>query len=156
MAISFLGLEKIKDWTQQSLKKRLSKSLSHDWIHEEISHKFPLRQYYVQLEWKKKISTAMGSKYVTLTSIHDVINQLISSHTEQESPGARASNTTHDSTSVIIEGKTEEMFQSGLPVRPARLFFAIFLAILVVGASDPYKYVNLNLVFHTRFRLLCL
>ncbi len=97
MLFQITGLQKIQEWTQKSLKTRLQKSLSHDWIHENKSVKFPLRQYYVQLEWKQKIRTAMGSKTVTLTSIHDLIKQL-------QQPGAGASQLS-DSSSVIIEGK---------------------------------------------------
>ena len=82
------GLEKIQDWTKQSLKTRLKKSLAHDWIPEKTSHKFPLRQYYVQLEWKQKIRTAMGSKTVTLTSIHDLIKVLTMSNSDAETQGA--------------------------------------------------------------------
>ena len=93
----FSGLQNIRQWTQISLKKRLQKSLSHDWIHEKSSHKFPLRKYYVQLEWEKKERTAMGSETVTLTSIHDLIKQL-------QQAGARASQLSNSS-SVIIEGK---------------------------------------------------
>ena len=96
---------KIKSWTKESLKRRLQKSLSHDWIHEKASHKFPLRQYYVQLEWKKKIRKATKSKTVTLTSIHDLIKQLKLSESVTGGPGAEASNTEWDSSSVIIEGK---------------------------------------------------
>ena len=98
MLFQITGLRKIQEWTQKSLKTRLQKSLSHDWIHESKSVKFPLRQYYVQLEWTQKIITAMGSKTVTLTSIHDLIKQL-------QQYGAGAGQMTSDSSSVIIEGK---------------------------------------------------
>ncbi len=74
----FSGLQKIHDCLQQSLKTRLQKSLSHDWIPDSRAHKFYLRQYYVQLEWKKKIRTAFGSRTEILTSIHDLIKQLTS------------------------------------------------------------------------------
>ncbi len=93
----FSGLQNIRQWTQISLKTRLHKSLSHDWIHEKSSHKFPLRKYYVQLEWEKKERTAMGSETVTLTSIHELIKQL-----QQSGAGADQMS---DSSSVIIEGK---------------------------------------------------
>ncbi len=87
-----VGLQRIQDWTKQSLIKRLKKSLSHDWIHEKTSHKFPLRKYYVQLEWKQKSRTAMGSENVTFTSIYDLLKELKSSNS-------------WNSSSVIIEGK---------------------------------------------------
>ncbi len=97
MLFQFSGLMKIKEWTQKSLKIRLQKSLSHDWIHENKSIKFPLRDYYVQLEWKQKKSTPRGSETVTLTSIYNLIKQL-------QQSGAGASQMS-DSSSVIIEGK---------------------------------------------------
>ncbi len=92
-----LGLQKIQNWTRQSLKRRLTKSLSHDWIHESMSHKFPLRQYYVQLEWKKKIRTAMGSETVKLTSVNELIKQLKSPSSDGLDHAVAFS--------VIIEGK---------------------------------------------------
>ncbi len=98
MLFQITGLRKIQEWTQKSLKTRLQKSLSHDWIHGNKSVKFPLRKYYVQLEWEKKERTAMGSKTVTLTSIHELIKQL-------QQSGAGAGQMTSDSSSVIIEGK---------------------------------------------------
>ena len=86
----FIGLQKIKAWTQEALKTRLRKSLSHDWIHETTSHKFPLREYYVQLEWEKKIRTAIGSKTVTLTSIYELTKHLGFSKTDAKGLGAAA------------------------------------------------------------------
>ncbi len=103
----FQGLEKIRDWTKQSLKRRLHKSLSHDWIHEKISHKFPLREYYVQLEWKKKIRTALGSNTVTLTSIHDFIKQLTMEDSVEGAPGGTDSKRQMVN-SVMIEGKKSQ------------------------------------------------
>ena len=97
----FTGLKKIQDWTKQSLKKRLAKSLSHDWINEKTSHKFPLRRYYVQLRWKKKVRTAMRSKTVTLTSIHDLIKQLMSTNSDVERADPGGSHRRHLSSSVI-------------------------------------------------------
>ncbi len=94
----FSGIVKIKDWTQLSLRKRLQKSLSHDWIHEKTSHKFPLRQYYVQLEWKRKKRTAMRTKIVTLSSLYDLIREIEIGEDEA----------TNHAGSVIIEGKVDQ------------------------------------------------
>ena len=94
---------KIKEWTKQSLKRRLNKSLSHDWIAERSAHKFPLRKYYVQLEWKQKVRTAMGSETRTLTSLHDLIKE-IGIDTCDKSREATA-NHPNDATIVIVEGK---------------------------------------------------
>ena len=88
------GLQQIWEWTEQSLKRRLNKSLSHDWFPEKSAHKFPLRQYYVQLEWKKKIRTAVGSDRVTLTSLHDLVKQLTSETHGNSEEGAPNSDDT--------------------------------------------------------------
>ncbi len=108
--VSYLlpGLEKIQDWTKQSLQRRLHKSLSHDWIDKKTSHKFPLRQYYVQLEWEKKERTAMGSRKVTLTSAHNLIKQL----TMSKAAGGTGC-TRQKAMSVMIEGRFWHTEQTG-------------------------------------------
>ena len=108
--IVFTGLEKIQDWIKDSLKRRLNKSLSHDWIPEKRAHKFPLRQYYVQLEWKKKVRTAMGSETITLTSLNDLIKQLglESSDNSSLEPATKKKKPNYPSiqaSSIIVEGK---------------------------------------------------
>ncbi len=100
----FVGITKVQEWIKESLRKRLQKSLSHDWIHEKTSHKFPLRQYYVELQWNKKIRTAMGSQNVTLTSIHELIKQLGVGRQDQAKQSAATSHKTNH-TSVLIEGE---------------------------------------------------
>ncbi len=84
--------------------RRLKKSLSHDWIPERSAHKFPLRQYYVQLEWKKKIRTAMRSETVTLTSLHELIKE-ITSEMSNDNAGGAATRHSDDSPSILVEGK---------------------------------------------------
>ncbi len=101
--ISPTGLKKIQGWIIQSLKRRLNKSLSHDWIPEKSSHKFPLRKYYVQLEWKQKVRTAMGSESVVLTSLHDFIKQ-IGGGTCDMNQQAEVMHHQYDGLSVIVEG----------------------------------------------------
>ena len=94
-------LGKLQDWTRQSLQK----SLSNDWIHESSSHKFPLRQFYVQLEWKKKLRKAMVAEKVDITSIHEVIKQIKPvTHVPEEK-----SHQTEDASSVLIEGKNVKL-----------------------------------------------
>ncbi len=83
------------------MKIRLQKSLSNDWHHEKNSYKFPLRQYYVQLEWKKKIRKALQSEIVTLTSLHELIKQL---NFEEHVTCTESSNS-----SVMIEGRKFEI-----------------------------------------------
>ena len=69
--------------------------MAHDWIPEDRAHVFPLRKYYVQLEWKKKIRHALTTETVTLTSIHELIKQM-----QSESSGEGP----HSGNSVLIEG----------------------------------------------------
>ena len=98
---------KIQYWVKQSLQRRLHKSLSHDWIHDDTSHKFQLRQYYVQLEWTKKIRTAMGSTTVTLLSLHDLIKQLTVDESIHKHPAASKRKLV---SSVVIEGRYITLF----------------------------------------------
>ncbi len=93
-----LGLEKIKQWTQQSLNTRLKKSLSYDWIHESRAHTFPLKEYYVQLEWQEKKREAHGFSRVKMTSINEVIKHITSHNEGQTNPVSKIS-------SVLIEGE---------------------------------------------------
>ena len=69
------GVKEIQECTKESLKRRLQNSLSHDWIAESRAHAFPLKGYYVQLNWSRKIRKAMGTETVTLTSLHELIKE---------------------------------------------------------------------------------
>ncbi len=71
------GLKDIQDCLKESLKRKLKKSLSHDWIPESRAHAFPLRGYYVQLNWRRKIRTAMETENVTMASLHELIMEKI-------------------------------------------------------------------------------
>ncbi len=93
-------MRKIREWTQQSLKTRLNKSLTHDWIPEKRAHKFPLRQYYVQLEWEKKERTVMETKRITLTSLHDLIKQIKLKKSPEEAANVHSNHVS----SVLVEG----------------------------------------------------
>ena len=59
---------------------------------------FPLREFYVQLEWQKKVHHVLYTEKVTLHSIHELIEQM----TEQNQ---QATDKLKGKTSVIIEGK---------------------------------------------------
>ncbi len=78
--------------------------MSHDWIPERSAHKFPLRQYYVQLEWNQKIRTAMGSNTVTMMSLHDLIKDM-GTGTCKKTQETAANNVSKDVQSIIVEGK---------------------------------------------------
>ncbi len=47
--------------------------MSYDWQPEDTSYHFPLKKYYVQLEWTRKIRTPVGFKRESVASIHDLI-----------------------------------------------------------------------------------
>ncbi len=123
---------KIRQWTRESLMRRLRKSLACDWMRPETVKHFPLRQFYVQLEWQQKIHHALRTEKVTLDSIHKVIEKMTikakgaerQKTTEQPSPTynqdstrrkytysdksdqeASASSSAIKISSIIIEGK---------------------------------------------------
>ncbi len=64
-----------------SLKKRLKNFMSYDWQHEDSSYHFPLKKYYVQLEWTRKIRTPVGTRRRSVASIHDLIKSV---HNDEE------------------------------------------------------------------------
>ena len=86
-------MSEIRDSTKASLKRRLQKSLSNDWIPETRAHAFPLRDYYVQLNWSRKLRTAMETESETFTSLQELIKEKIKPVKIQHGQ------------SVIIEGK---------------------------------------------------
>ena len=96
--MNITGLEKIQLWLRRSLKRRLHKSLACDWMRPENEKHFPLREFYVQLEWQRKVHHVLSTKKVTLHSIHELIEQM----TEQNQ---QAADKLKGETSVIIEGK---------------------------------------------------
>ncbi len=63
-------------WLRESLKRRLNKSLACDWMRPETVKHFPLRQFYVQLEWQKKVHHALSTEKVTLHSVHELIKEM--------------------------------------------------------------------------------
>ncbi len=66
----------MQDWTKRSLETRLKKSLAHDWIPEKDAHRYPLREYYVELQWTRTIRKGMKRETVTLTSLPDLIKKM--------------------------------------------------------------------------------
>ncbi len=95
-----LGLQEIKDWTKRSLETRLKKSLSCDWMPKSQAKKFPLRQYYVQLELCREIWGPFCDEKETLLGIHDLIEYI-----DAVNKGERCSATGTTSVSnVLIQG----------------------------------------------------
>lgn len=63
------------------------------------AHQFPLRKFYVELEWKRKVREALWTERVTLNSLNDLINLMKSSPSEEEATFEQTI------TSVIVEGR---------------------------------------------------
>ncbi len=76
------------------MKKRLQKSLSHDWIPEGRAYSFRLRENYVQLNWRRKKREAVGVETVTLTGLLHLIKEKLNDAERIGNPGQN----------VIIEG----------------------------------------------------
>ncbi len=102
-----IGVIKIQQWLRESLERRLHKSLACDWMPIHNVHQFPLRQFYVQLEWERKVHLALRTERVTLTSIHDLIQQMTKAEgTEKQTTTSRIKESDRmTSKSVLIEGK---------------------------------------------------
>ncbi len=92
-------MTEIQDCLKASMKRKLKKSLSHDWIPESRAHAFPLRGYYVQLNWRRKIRSAMDTENVTVTSLHELIKEKIKTSKEKQENKIGHS--------FIIEGKDQ-------------------------------------------------
>ncbi len=111
---------KIQEFTKESLKRRLQKSLSYDWVPESRAYSFRLRENYVQLNWKRKLRKAMGVETVACTGLHELIK-------EKMKLSAAAGHGMKSGPSVIIEGKIkcdEHLVYNLLatcPVRPMDL-----------------------------------
>ncbi len=106
-----------------------------------MSHKFPLRQYYVQLQWKKKTRTPMGSETVTLTSLYDLIKDLQLPEACSESPDAGARPTACDKSSVMIEGKHQHfsIYYQGLSVKAGSGSVLPAIKVWCAGYGDRMK-----------------
>ena len=111
------GVNQIQQWLRESLERRLVKSLACDWMSKDTAHEFKLRQFYVQLEWEKKIRHALRTERVTLTSIHELIKQVTATGDSKKKKTARKGTkrrklahpsqiiTNMASKCVLIEGK---------------------------------------------------
>ena len=73
---SFVVLAKYRRYNKESLRRRLRNFLSTDWLPHEKAKTFPLRGYYVNLDWLKKIKKAMKDELVPMSRIHDLFKQL--------------------------------------------------------------------------------
>ena len=91
-------MKNIQESIKKSLEIRLKKSLSCDW--QLNGHKFPLQQFYVQLDLVRKIRGPLRSKRKSLTSIHELM-EYINSVNAGEGRSAAGTSTI---SSVVIQG----------------------------------------------------
>ena len=61
-------------WNKESLIRRCRNALSTDWLPEDKTRTFPLKEYYVQLEWERKIKKVLKDEQVSMNRIHDLFN----------------------------------------------------------------------------------
>ena len=92
-------------WLRESLKRRLHKSLACDWMRPETEKHFPLREFYVQLEWQKKVRHALSTEKVTLHSIHELIEQMTEQNQPADGPKSEMSES-RDTT--VLESKEKQ------------------------------------------------
>ena len=57
-----------------SLRMRSRNALSTDWLWDDKAKKFPLREYFVGLKQRKKITRALRDTYQKLKRIQDILN----------------------------------------------------------------------------------
>ena len=64
----------IKKLVKRQLRRRCRNALSTDWLPDEKAKSFPLRDYYSDLGWKKKVKKAMRDTSVELKRIHNIFD----------------------------------------------------------------------------------
>ena len=64
----------IKKLVKRQLRRRCKNALSTDWLPDEKAKTFPLRDYYSDLGWKKKVKRAMRDSSVDLKRIRDIFD----------------------------------------------------------------------------------
>ena len=69
-------LAQYKRYNKESLRRRLRNFLTTDWLPHDKAKTFPLRGYYVNLDWLKKIKKAMKDELVPMSKIHDLFKQI--------------------------------------------------------------------------------
>ena len=70
--LSVLGF--IRKVVKREMRRRCKNALSTDWLPDEKAKTFPLREYYSDLGWKKKVKKAIKDTSVGLTKIQDIFN----------------------------------------------------------------------------------
>ena len=73
-----LGRRDIQTYTKESLCRRLRNYLSNDWLPINKAKSFPLKQFYVELNWTKKIK-GLRDRQEPMNRIHDIFTLNIGS-----------------------------------------------------------------------------
>ena len=72
------GMRDIQAYTRESLRRRLRNYLSNDWLPVNKSKSFPLKRFYVELNWTKTIKGLQDTQE-PMNRIHDIFTLNIGS-----------------------------------------------------------------------------
>ena len=75
---SLLGMRDIQTYTKESLRRRLRNYLSNDWLPVNKAKSFPLKRFYVELNWTKTIK-GLRDTQEPMNRIHDIFTLNIGS-----------------------------------------------------------------------------
>ena len=73
-----LGMRDIQTYTKESLRRRLRNYLSNDWLPVNKAKSFPLKRFYVELNWTKTIK-GLRDTQEPMNRIHDIFTLNIGS-----------------------------------------------------------------------------
>ena len=71
-----LGMRDIQTYTKESLRRRLRNYLSNDWLPVNKAKSFPLKRFYVELNWTKTIK-GLRDTQEPMNRIHDIFTLTI-------------------------------------------------------------------------------
>ena len=63
---------RIQKHLRTALRRRCRNFLSNEWLPASEAKTFPLRKYYVQGKWEKKVKKALKDTNIELLKIHDI------------------------------------------------------------------------------------
>ena len=70
----FADVAEIQKQTRDSLERNFKNALSHDWIPHDRAKTFPLKDFYVNLEWRRKVKGAIRNTKTRIGSLHEMLN----------------------------------------------------------------------------------
>ena len=66
------ALDEVRTHLKESLRRRCRNYLSHDWLPKDKARSFPLKKYYVELDWMRKLKKALRDEQIPMNRIHDI------------------------------------------------------------------------------------